>query len=596
MYVTEVDVSASTGQLTMTAARAMPAPAPDAPWWFLCSGSLTPWGTKLVGEEFPPDARIPDAQRFDMPPNTNFDAGAALQEVRAFGYYRDIPGAALPSPFPSRGDISTNATLRLEAALSIKPYNYGCVRVGVFVCARPPTHRQLGPVHVSPSLSDPRTMTPHQYSATGEVAVDGTGATTVLRKLWTMGRLSHELSVVMPDRRTVITTDDVNGNGVLAMLVADQPGDLTSGTLYAAKFANQSPPLDPVTGAGAEWDVEWIQLGHATQAELEAMRPTLQFSDIFDVGTPTVVGTALECPAGFARVNTFTWVVTPGDFRAECLRLRPGMAKAAAFFETRRYAGLMGATTEFTKAEGLTFSEELGTIYVATARLIFGMTDGAIPVNGYPYVYDISAARDDIRLPNNPCGGVIEMDIDPASGSWKPVRARMAITGLPVGNDPSNTCDTARIAGPDNLYMIPGTSTLLIAEDPGSNQHKNPMLWAVDVLANRSPVRGSRWPADTPLTRIMTGPLGSEITGPYSSDAKGWTYITVAVQNPANSPGVMGYLGPLPANAIPSVRAKRPQGPPAANSLARLEFSPVPVPSGTVDQNRIVATDRVCVY
>lgn len=132
------------------------------------------------------------------------------------------------------------------------------------------------------------------------------------------------------------------------------------------------------------------------------------------------------------------------------------MEKAAAFFETQRYAGLMGCTVEFSKAEGLAFSAELGTVYIATARLNHGMTDGAIPINGYPYIYDISAARDDIRLPENLCGGVIEMDVNLNSGSWKPVRARMAITGAPNLGDPQNTCSTNRIAGPDNLFVIPG--------------------------------------------------------------------------------------------------------------------------------------------
>lgn len=427
------------------------------------------------------------------------------------------------------------------------------------------------------------------------MAIDADGSTTILRKLWTIGRISHELTVVLPDRRTVISTDDADMNGAVIMFIADQAGDLTSGTLYAAKFANQKPPLDPVTGAGAEWDVEWVELGHATQAELEAMRPTLHFSDIFDTADATVTGTTLTCPGGFARVNSEHWKVQPGNFRAECLRVRAGMEKAAAFFETRRYAGLMGATTEFTKAEGIAYSVELGTVYVATARINNGMRDGAIPIGGYPYVYDISAERNDIRLPVNQCGGVIEMDVSP--GSWTPVRARMAITGE-AGGDAENSCNPDRIAGPDNLFFVPGTSTLLIAEDPGSGQHLNAMLWAVDVLANRPPLRGAPWPVNPQMTRIMTAPVGSEITGPNTGEVStyGWTYLMVAVQNPEIGPAPIGYIGPIPSTAIPTVRAKRPQGPPAANSLARLEFSPVPVPQGFVDQNRVVATERVCVW
>lgn len=131
MYVSEVVSDPASGLLSMTAARALPAVAPDSPWWFLCAGSVTPWGTKLVGEEFPPDARIPWYMIFNQP--NQYDSLAALGEVRAFGYYASTAGAALPSPFPSQGDISTNVTLMLEAAASIKPYNYGYVVISCHV-------------------------------------------------------------------------------------------------------------------------------------------------------------------------------------------------------------------------------------------------------------------------------------------------------------------------------------------------------------------------------------------------------------------------------------------------------------------------------
>lgn len=563
MYVSEVVSNPTTGLLSMTAARALPAVAPDSPWWFLCAGSVTPWGTKLVGEEFPPDARYAPYMIFDQP---GYDGLAAMNEVRAFGYYGGNPmseaGAALPSPFPSKGDILTNATLQLEAAASIKPYNYG---------------------------------------ATGEVLINADGSTAV-RKLWTMGRLSHELALVLPDNRTVLSTDDMDGNGALVMFVADTAGDLTAGTLYAAKFSNQKPPLDPETGAGAEWDVSWIPLAHATQAELDAMRTTLKFDDIFDAVNATVVGQAVQCPAGYARANSMNWEVEPGNFRAECLKLKLGMKTAAAFFETRRYAALIGATVEFSKEEGMAVSEELGTIYMTTSRMNHGMLDGAILTDNYTYVYDISAARDDIRLSKqNLCGGVIEFDTNPAGGSWAPVRARIAITGKQVPGDPSNTCDTARVAGPDNLFFIPGTSTLIIAEDPGSKQHANPMMWAVDVLENRPAALGSPWPLNPKMTRIMTSPLESEITGPNTGRVGDWMYLMAAVQNPDDAqgkaaPGLVGYIGPIPTQALLAARqARQPLSPPAANALVRLQFGEVPVPTGAA-KTQVVATNQVCVW
>ena len=125
-------------------------------------------------------------------------------------------------------------------------------------------------------------------------------------------------------------------------------------------------------------------------------------------------------------------------------------------------------------------------------------------------------------------------------------------------------------------------------------------MWAVDILANRPPLPGSPWPVNPQMTRIMTGPRGSEITGPYTGETPGWTYIMAAVQNPGNSndintPAPIGYIGPISTQTIASVRANRPQGPPAANTLVRLNFSSVPVPQGS-NQTLIVATNQVCVW
>ena len=44
---------------------------------------------------------------------------------------------------------------------------------------------------------------------------------------------------VMPDWKTVYITDDFT-NGILAMFVASKAGDLSCGTLYAAKFVQTS--------------------------------------------------------------------------------------------------------------------------------------------------------------------------------------------------------------------------------------------------------------------------------------------------------------------------------------------------------------------
>ena len=64
-------------------------------------------------------------------------------------------------------------------------------------------------------------------------------------------------ALVMPDLRTVYTTDD-NPNGVLLKFVAARPGDLGAGALFAAKFSGQA--LD--AAGRPSWNVTWVHLGN----------------------------------------------------------------------------------------------------------------------------------------------------------------------------------------------------------------------------------------------------------------------------------------------------------------------------------------------
>lgn len=73
------------------------------------------------------------------------------------------------------------------------------------------------------------------------------------------------------------------------------------------------------------------------------------------------------CPTGFTSVNT--------DRAHECLKLKNGMRKAASRLETRRYAALQGATTEWSKMEGFSYSALRRRAYVAMSENREGMED-----------------------------------------------------------------------------------------------------------------------------------------------------------------------------------------------------------------------------
>jgi hypothetical protein len=104
---------------------------------------------------------------------------------------------------------------------------------------------------------------PYNYGLATEVKVYENGKTKVV-KHYAMGRLANELAHVMPDGRTVYKGND-GRDVILAMFVADRRGDLSKGTLYAAK-------LNQLDGAnGGTFDLKWIKLGHASDHEVQAM-------------------------------------------------------------------------------------------------------------------------------------------------------------------------------------------------------------------------------------------------------------------------------------------------------------------------------------
>src|SRR5262245_44451523 len=123
---------------------------------------------------------------------------------------------------------------------------------------------------------------PYQYGHIVEISVGPDGGTAVT-KHFAMGRLSFELADVMADGKTAYIGDD--GDDVIrAMFVADTVGDLSAGTLYAAKWRQRAG--DPFGSAG----LEWIRLGHATDAEIKALIDRgVAFSDIFEAASPAEV-------------------------------------------------------------------------------------------------------------------------------------------------------------------------------------------------------------------------------------------------------------------------------------------------------------------
>ncbi len=378
---------------------------------------------------------------------------------------------------------------------------------------------------------------PYHHGYVVEVAVDAAGKTTVT-KHYAAGRRALELAYVMPDRKTVYLSDD-GKNDALYMFVAKNAGDLSEGTLYAARWYQTSAS----GAANGTADIYWIQLGpSATNAQVKALiDANIQFSQIFETEPQQADGTCANAATGFRAINT--------DTGRECLRLKAGQELAASRLESRRYAAYLGATTEFNKTEGITFDAHRSRLYVAFSDIGGGMANE-------PTGSDLGGPNH-VQLAKNYCGAVYEFAISPngtIGSAYVAESASALVEGVqvsyPAGSPwaGKNSCSINGLANPDNIAVIPGYDTLLIGEDTGAG-HQNDVVWSFNLTTHE-------------LTRIFSTPYGSETTGVYFfPNINGHAYIKAQVQHPygesdtdmanGQDPSVKqsytGYIGPFPA-------------------------------------------------
>ncbi|XHS78411.1 PhoX family phosphatase [Burkholderiaceae bacterium UC74_6] len=347
---------------------------------------------------------------------------------------------------------------------------------------------------------------PYHYGHLPEVTVnpDGTGT---IKKHYCLGRISHELIQVMPDKRTALMGDDYT-NGGLFMFVADKEADLSAGTLYVAKYTS-SFSVDPTVTTGG--NISWINLGHATSAEIEALANTLKATDIMTVATTDPLDA------------TFTKMMLDG--KASWAKLKPGMEKACAFLETHRYANLVGASMGFTKLEGTTVNAKDKIAYSALQNVQTSMVKGnAANVASSNIGVDKQLLAGAV-MAHTLAGGQKDTAGNAINSEWVPTVTKALLAGEDISADTlGNTANPDKIANPDNLKFSEAMRTLFIGEDSG--QHVNNFVWAYNVDTKK-------------LSRLMSMPAGAEATGLSVVDnLNGWTYITTNFQHAGDWSGL----------------------------------------------------------
>ncbi|HHD77830.1 MAG TPA: DUF839 domain-containing protein, partial [Campylobacteraceae bacterium] len=318
-------------------------------------------------------------------------------------------------------------------------------------------------------------FSPYNYGYIVEVQPQADGSTKAA-KHYAMGKYTPELALMMPDHKTVYATDDGTFKGFWKFVSAKEIKNFTpdwEGTLYAAKVKQTAD------ANGGKFDLSWVELGHAKDSEIKALiDQKMKLTDIFDIAADTN-GT---CPTGFTKVNE--------DSKTECLKLKAGKEKAAAFLETRKYAAYKGATIEFRKEEGLTYDPDKNVLYVAMSAIEKSMEDN--------YKGMETGTNNDIRLPKNKCGGVYQITLD---NNYNGTKMEAIVTGKPLSTGEQYadewTCHPDGISNPDNITYF-GHDILLISED--TTKHVNNMSWAYNTKTGE-------------MTRIASLPIGAEVTG-----------------------------------------------------------------------------------
>lgn len=374
---------------------------------------------------------------------------------------------------------------------------------------------------------------PYHYGHVPEVTVKPDG-TASIKKHYSLGRISREKVQVMPDNKTIIMGDDATSGG-LFMFVADIAGDLSSGTLYAAKLTETDSSKRNTGGA---FSIEFIKLGHASSSQVEALAnqyfvnggQTGAWQNIFDgifkdfkytadgtytTAVTTVNGATVYLKPADATTDYSNYKLINFGSAQQLVKVKSGAEVGAAFLESERYASYMGATMEFTKLEGVALNAKDKKAYLAMSAIKATMNDNSF----------LPAANNVLKLSTINAGATYEVILgtDATIGSdWVP--KSMAVPSKLLGKDEpdalGNSANVDTIANTDNLWFSESTRTLFIGEDSG--MHLNNYVWAYNIDTQT-------------LSRIFSAPSGAECTGLQAVDnLNGFAYVMSNFQHPGD--------------------------------------------------------------
>lgn len=321
------------------------------------------------------------------------------------------------------------------------------------------------------ALTAPDFPNPYRYGYTIEIT-EATSEAPVPVKHYTVGRYEHENSTVMPDRRTVYSSQDDTG-GVLFKFVADADEDLSSGTIYGAKLVQDAGSTEPATTG---FDVTWVELASGNNATIEAWISEYDGIDTSDyVDGETSYMTLADVQAWADGDANYPSVADGGS----AVTAGQPMDDRSAFLESRQAAKMKGATAEWRKLEGISINhdralEAVGGIEsiaeedVTAAYMYMGIADLDNTLIDDEGDIQLSARVKD-------CGGVYRAKLEE---NYNVARIEPVVMGGTYRSSLTGAlrCDVEQLSQPDNVIVM-RDGRIIIGED---GFQENNTLWMYD--------------------------------------------------------------------------------------------------------------------
>lgn len=322
-------------------------------------------------------------------------------------------------------------------------------------------------------------------------------------KHYSLGRIGRSSIIVMPDKKTVYLGDSQQ-YGIFLMFIANAENDFSNGTLYAAKWEQLNK---------AKANLSWIYLGATSDGEIKALvNNGITFSSIFETKDQTT--------------NAFITIQTSNGF--EYLKLKEYQETAAAFLETRRYAAILGATSEFSPMTGFAINAKDKKLYAAMPMVLQGMLDNSLDIQNH------------ITMNKSNAGAIFEINLatqqkdqrrENISSEWvaTSIQISQTMTGedLPTPDKMGNTATLEKPANSSVLTFHERLRTLFIGES--GNSHAERFVWTFQ-------------PDTQQLTKILYAP--AEVTALQLIDkSNSFNYLVISYSaNTATNQSNIGYL------------------------------------------------------